>query len=212
MQKIDINKVTLNKGNLGSQSLIVKRQNSKYRPLRKTYCRAFTLIELLVVVLIIGILAMIALPHYQTAVEKARVINLLPRLKAIINTQEMYWLANGTYAQSLQSLEGHDVALTGNSENRNGVWYWEMPDGYWVAASHYGTVMIGTDKVELLVFLENATIPSPWKGHYNCCAKSGDSIARRVCKHFGSDESINGYCFVWGGWDTSGCVCGPISL
>ena len=65
---------------------------------------AFTLIELLVVVLIIGILAAIALPQYNKAVEKSRATQALTVLFPFYQAQKVYFLENGNYALSFDEL------------------------------------------------------------------------------------------------------------
>lgn len=76
--------------------------------------KAFTLIELLIVIVIIGILAVAALPQYQKMVERSKSAEALSNIGSMRKAQLTYYMEYGQYAMEPTYL---DVEF-GNFENR----------------------------------------------------------------------------------------------
>jgi len=66
--------------------------------------RGFTLIELLIVVVIIGILAAIAIPKFQSTKGKANAATLKSDLRNLATAQEAYFYEKQTYTTSVAAL------------------------------------------------------------------------------------------------------------
>ena len=104
------------------------------RPLLNNGNNGFTLIELLVVVLIIGILAAVAVPQYQKAVEKSRAAQAISLVKSIYQAEQSYYLANNTWPTDFDELaveipwtgNGCVHCITSNPKRSNGQWALEL--------------------------------------------------------------------------------------
>ena len=130
----------------------------------------FTLIELLVVVLIIGILAAVAVPQYQLAVDKSKFASNMPLLDAVESAQEAYYLANGQYAETFDQL---DIEIPKN-------YAYKKPEGLggdcWGTKENWGYAHICTNKCYSYI--------SPWT--------ASDAFYFRTHNHPNSSGCIGG--------------------
>ena len=159
--------------------------------MNKKQKRGFTLIELLVVVLVIGILAAVALPQYQFAVEKARATEALVNLKTVANAIEVYYLANGHYPTSLGDLDIKVPTLT--------YFNWRL----------LGQTYIGLyrkDGSYRIARVYNNSTSSLWKGRYSCDvhlpSNTTDSLGGKICKSLCEKDMLTQ---IWGSAEP-GCV------
>jgi len=153
--------------------LLVRRG---YIPMYKN--AGFTLIELLVVVLIIGILSAVALPQYTKAVEKARAVQAVSVLRSVRDAQEVYYMANGAYADSLDLL---DIKAPDNASLK----YFR-----WDPGLNYGRFALrrvnSTEYDYFIIFSGDARRDNPeFASLFYCAALPSDAKSAAICKSIG---------------------------
>ena len=142
----------------------------------------FTLIELLVVVLIIGILAAVAVPQYQMAVKKSRVMKLLSMTKSIVAAEESYYLANGQYTKDWDELA---ISIPGTRSHH----MISSSDGWQISLTTEGGgnvngVEIRDEKlpeIKIMAYYEHNPSPHLFYG-FLCAAPADNNSSLNVCK------------------------------
>lgn len=167
--------------------------------------KGFTLIELLVVVLIIGILAAIALPQYQKAVMRSRIMATLPTVRALVDGMELAELYTGHSPQTVAEAQDMDInissggswALDGDDDleyvisgqhiryvmGRNGLVYSQLD------APAEGTLML---QMGIHSYLRDHSDYLS-EGEMKCVAERNNSTAVSICEGLARNATSNCY-------------------
>jgi prepilin-type N-terminal cleavage/methylation domain-containing protein len=165
--------------------------------------KAFTLIELLVVVLIIGILAAIAIPKYQFAVEKTKAAQAFSILKILNNATETYHLTHGKYPDR-NDWDALDITIPHISIDRQNIliskyFRINLMVNYHFVGNHIQSPL----KNDIILTLLSSPYPENTKGKYTCRYHDGSSIHKKLCETIcGTTDSskftaVNGTHYCW---------------
>ncbi len=159
---------------------------SRIETLRDDEARGgFTLIELLVVVLIIGILASVALPKYQLAVDKARFTKLLTPVESISKAIDAYYLANGTFPTQWDEL---GITLPGTVDTTGHY----LSQGTALFSLAYQSVSVqDTTLSGIVIYRFSDYRTDEFGGETACYAKATKSRATTLCKNLSGKTSPN---------------------
>ena len=132
----------------------------------------FTLIEMLATVLIVGVLAAVALPQYQKAILKSRLVALTPGLSAVRDGEESFYLVNRHYTMNMRELDvkvpqGTRIVPTGSC-----AYLVAQPEGV---------------NARLVMYLDHG---KRYPGHTHCEAYRNDEQANQLCRSLSGQDSI----------------------
>jgi len=150
--------------------------------------KAFTLIELLVVVLIIAILAAIALPQYQFAVEKSRTAQAFINLKALSDAVDRFFLTYNKWPATFDELDitiGQNCTTSLCPGGGDFTYRFYMSTNGLILAYKNKTSYSGTDFTVGIVMQEQTySTAQMHKGDIVCFTRSNERFDR-ICRALG---------------------------
>ncbi len=143
--------------------------------------KAFTLIELLVVVLIIGILAAVAVPQYQLAVEKTRAQEAVLNLRALEQAQRIYELETGNKTSVFENLTTKINGKIDKNQITTPNFSYHISNGKEIIATRNNN---GNNLQDYIIYINRS-------GTWACRANTEQ--AKNICEHITGDSSADAH-------------------